>query len=148
MVSDIKHLSPLGKSDHCVLCFKFNCATDCNATFKPRFVYNKGDYASISEYLDRDWEEEFKCTNNCEEQWKILEKHLETARNKWVPLQKSKPKWKEKGTIPLNESCLRKKKKKHRSWQRYIETRDDAKWREYCKHRNQVRKMTRKLKSI
>ena len=143
MVSDIKHLSPLGKSDHCVLSFKFNRATDCNTAFKPRFLYNKGDYASISKYLDIDWEEEFKRADTCEEQWKILVNHLRIARENWVPLQTSKPKWRDKGKFPLDKNCIRKKNKKHRSWQRYIETKEDDKWKEYCKHRNQVRKMTR-----
>ena len=36
-------------------------------------------------------------------------------------------------------------KKKHRAWQRYIETRDQKKYRDYTKLRNKVRAMTRKL---
>ena len=130
MVSDVRHLSPLGKSDHCVICFKFQCSTDTNMKFKPRFIYDKGDYDSISEYLDRDWEEEFKHAASSDEQWDILAKHLHYAREKWVPLRTGKPKWREKGQFPLNKDCIRKKNKKHRSWQRYLETKDDEKWRE------------------
>ena len=31
-------------------------------------------------------------------------------------------------------------------WQRYIETRDEDKWREYCKARNKVKKLTRQAR--
>ena len=41
-----------------------------------------------------------------------------------------------KGKIPLDEASVRKIKKKHTLWKRYTE---------FCKARNQVRKMTRNL---
>ena len=51
--------------------------------------------------------------------------------------------------IPNNrdedEASVRKIKKKHTLWKRYMETKDGMYYTEFFKARNQVRKMTRKL---
>ena len=52
--------------------------------FKPRFKYDSFKY-----YLDRDWEEEFRNTNNSDEKWDIVSNHLKFAREKWMHLQKT-----------------------------------------------------------
>ena len=50
-----------------------------------------------------------------------------------------------KGKIPLDEVSVRKIKKNHTLWKRYMETNDGMYYAEFCKARNQVRKMTRNL---
>ena len=50
-----------------------------------------------------------------------------------------------RGKILLDEASVRKIKKKHTLWKRYMETKDGLYYAEFCKARNQVRKMTRKL---
>ena len=45
-VSNIEHLPPLGKSDHDVISFHFNCSLDYSKT-KSRYNYNKADYNAI-----------------------------------------------------------------------------------------------------
>ena len=46
--------------------------------------------------------------------------------------------------IPVDRDTIQKSRKKNRMWQRYMETRDTSKYREYTKLRNQVRRLTRK----
>ena len=49
-ISDLKYLAPLGKSDHCVLSFKYIChsldVNKCN-----RFLYNKANYKMMKNDL-------------------------------------------------------------------------------------------------
>jgi hypothetical protein len=49
---------------------------------------------------------------------------------------------------PLDEKTRMKIRKKHRAWQRYIETKDGQKYVEYCKLRNQVKKLTRRSQML
>ena len=42
MVSDMHHMAPLGKSDHQMLKFNFNCYAEYTGT-QHRFNYNRGD---------------------------------------------------------------------------------------------------------
>ena len=98
MVSGLDYLSPLGKSDHCVLKLNFECYCKPSQEYKPRFIYDKSDYSSIRDYLNRDWNLEFSNTHgDVEEQWKLLRRHLEFARKSWVPTRTGPPKWHSKG---------------------------------------------------
>ena len=63
MVSDIEYSSLLGKSDHCVLKFSFNCYCNPGQNFKTRYMYEKGDYSNMKDYLNRDWDIEFADSN-------------------------------------------------------------------------------------
>ena len=44
MVSEMEYLSPLGKSDHCVLQFQFNCYTKLKIDRRQKMCYDKGNY--------------------------------------------------------------------------------------------------------
>ena len=48
--------------------------------------------------------------------------------------------------VPLDNEAVSKIKKKHRSWQMYMETRDEGKHRKYTKTRNQVKNTVRRAK--
>ena len=50
-----------------------------------------------------------------------------------------------RGSYPLDQKCLKKKRKKARCWQRFLETREGEKRQDYCRQRNQVRAMPRKI---
>ena len=147
MINAVQFLSPLGKSDHCVLKFDFSCYTNQGTNNKMRYIYDKGDYTNIKNYLSRDWDHEFnEVKHDCEQQWDILLNHIEFAKKQYIPTKSGPPKWRTKGVTPLDEKCLQQIKRKRRCWQRFIETREDSKWREYCKARNQVKKMTRQIR--
>ena len=46
--------------------------------------------------------------------------------------------------LPLDRKSLGKRKKKYRLWKRFMETGDGSIYKEYCRCRNQVRRLTRK----
>ena len=45
MVSEMEYLSSLGKSDHCVLQFQFNCYTKLKIDRRQNMCYDKGNFA-------------------------------------------------------------------------------------------------------
>ena len=51
MVSEIKHLAPLGSSDHQVHSFKYSCYADGSKS-QHKFSYGKGDVVRARLYLD------------------------------------------------------------------------------------------------
>ena len=50
MVSDVQHMAPLGKSNHQMLKFNFNCYAEYTGT-QQRFNYNRGDYEDARQEL-------------------------------------------------------------------------------------------------
>ena len=50
MVSDVQHMAPLGRSDHQMLKFNFNCYSDYTGT-PQRVNYNRSDYENAKKEL-------------------------------------------------------------------------------------------------
>ena len=58
-VSDVTHHARLGKSDHSVITFKFNCYLDYSKP-KEQYVYENADFeAMINHFVETGWEEEY-----------------------------------------------------------------------------------------
>ena len=56
MIEKIDYLPSLGKSDHLVLMFNFNCCINNNFNPTEKLNFNKGDYSACREFLDEvDW---------------------------------------------------------------------------------------------
>jgi len=53
-INEIDYLSPLGKSDHCVLSIRCNFNI-FNKTVGEQYNYSKGDYANLCNFMDIDW---------------------------------------------------------------------------------------------
>ena len=49
-VSELRHLSPLGASDHSVITFKFNCYID-NVSTTNKYLFHKADFEGMKENL-------------------------------------------------------------------------------------------------
>ena len=145
-IGEIEYLSPLGKSDHCVITFNILCKVITNKYTKKRKLFNKANYEGMrKECSDINWEEKFKdCKDNVNDQWEILKTVLRLLEDKYVP-QKEVSNYR-KGNFPLNANTRKLIRRKNRLWTRYIETRDGTKYLEYCKSRNKIRALTRKLR--
>ena len=123
-VSDIAHHAPLGKRDHSVITFKFNCYLDYTKP-KERYSYDKADFQAMRSHLvETKWEEEFLGTGNtknCEDLWSSLKSKIYDFRNKFVPMTTigGKPSWSKKGSLPINKNLketIRQKNSTHRRW--------------------------------
>ena len=78
--------------------------------------------------------------------WTTFKGKLKSAMCKSIPKGKIKNHTQFKSKFPIPESTMRKIKKKNRSWQRYVETKDGKKYNEYCRNRNQVKNELKRLR--
>ena len=153
-VSDVERHAPLGKSDHDVICFKFNCYIDYSKP-KDRFVYHKTDFNATRKDLGKSqWEEDYMALENeknSEELWGLLKSKLLELRNKYVPKQQStKPSWKDIGGFPIDKTlkeAIRQKHSSHRHWISAIGRAHAGNSRlKYARARNKVTKLMRQAK--
>ena len=52
-IDELDYIAPLGKSDHCVICFRV-CNINCNSIEDvdfPKLNFNKGDYVSMNNFI-------------------------------------------------------------------------------------------------
>ena len=70
MVKDVEHFSPLGKSDHSIIAFKY-IKEHKKMT---KMLYNKGNYIGMKNEMGKiNWSKAFKdCKQNIEEQYRIF----------------------------------------------------------------------------
>ena len=154
-ISDIRHKPPLGKSDHDVLSFEFQCYVDYTQS-KEIYLFSKGDYSSMRKSLnDSKWTDNFldlanKTDISPEELWNSIKSTNLDLRNQFVPRRKTgKPFWQQKGNVPLEKEvreAIRKKEKAHRSWITGQHRFTNTKREEYTRARNKVNTMLRKAK--
>ena len=158
-VSEVVHSPPLGKSDHDVLTFEFQCYLDYSKP-KQRYKFQKGNYEAMRENLgDSNWIDDYiKKANEPgvkpEELWILFKTKLLDLRNKFVPLGKGNenPTWKTKSSIPIDEKvrkAIKEKEKAHRSWIKSKKS-DEASYlalrHQFTKARNKVNTLLRKEK--
>ena len=123
-VSDVSYHSPLGKSDHSVITFNFNCYLDYSSD-KDKFIYDKADYDAMRiDLLRSNWEYGYLSSVNdktVEDLWLSLKSKPMGLRKRFVPKKKysGKPKWTVRVTFPVSKSiqeAIRNKQKQHRQW--------------------------------
>ena len=104
-VTDIQHYAPVGKSDHNVITFNFNCYVDYSKP-KDTFNYAKGDYVNMRKALiDSKWCETFVEdieSKGIEDIWQELKNKIIILRDKYVPLRKAPTQstWSKKAVFP------------------------------------------------
>ena len=154
-VSEIEHFSPLGKSDHDVITFKFHCYLDYTKS-KARYVFGKGDFEGMRNALKDDkWEKEFISSvngKNVEELWNEIKSKFNELKYKFVPNTKPRDSsWKKLGDYPIDkklQDAVRRKHATHRRWMRNKKVDGTAELSrlEYTKARNLVTKLMRQAK--
>ena len=152
-VSDIQFTSPLGKSDHSVIYFNYNCYLDVAKHRHESFSYNKADYEAMRQYLtDLDWRTQFLKESDSlsvEDHWLTLKRMLVSVRNKFVP-KVCQHDWRRKGKIPVSKdlrNAIRSKNAAHRNWilKKNRVDGDHARM-EFKRKRNKVKTLLRKAK--
>ena len=92
-VSNIIHHAPLGKSDHSVISFRFNCYLDYTKP-KDRYAYEKADFQGMRDYLEENkWKDDYLnlATNrNKDEQWNCIKTTIHEMRDEFVPKMENK----------------------------------------------------------
>ena len=155
-VGEVKHLPPLGKSDHDVLLFDFICYIDSNS-IKDKFLYSKANFNDMKKELsESDWMASYAdlCKNskaNPNDHWTFIKTKLLELRNKYVPKISSKGKlWKNIESILLDKqtrNAMKEKEKAHRDWINSLRSGSaEASRLMYVKCRNKVNMLLRKSK--
>ena len=139
-ITNIESPAPLGKSDHLMIYLTLDLNTYTNPPV-PRPLYNKGKFSAMRNsflYYSNDYEDvNIKYNNLVRSINDLVEKH--------VP--KTKPSVNTKHTSKFIDKSTKKLiQKKHRLFQRYIETKDPIKWNNYARIRNQVKTKIRSLR--
>ena len=107
------------------------------------YNYEKADYQRLRERLDIDWTTYLQTDHDdIEEMWGKFILMFNQAEKEFIP-QKVVKTGKRKFSHPIDKKTLSKRKKKYRLWKRYLESRDAKVYEEYCRCRNQVRRLTR-----
>jgi len=126
MATDISHQSPLGKSDHAVITFRFNCYLNLTQKPRSRYQYDSANYNGMREDLNMmNWQQEFnKYRDDVNKQWSTFKEKLKSTCDKHVPKKPActNPNWKSPTSIPLDKKIVTRIHKNHRAWQRYYET--------------------------
>ena len=113
-------MTPLGKSDHNALTFKFNCYLDYSKP-QERFVYDKANFDDMRKNLA----EEKRCDNfiasvnvmSIEQIWDSIKTKIISLRDNFVPKKSnsSRPDWKGVAGIPIDSDVKKEIKEKHAS---------------------------------
>ena len=121
IIEEIYYLSPLGKSDHSILVLSINLGSEKEETSREFIDYDRGDYQKIKEELTLNWEEEL-ANKNTDEQWELLKRKIQNSVKRHVPIKKVS-----NGKPFVKRNIQENINRKHRAWQRYIETKDHGK---------------------
>ena len=83
-------------------------------------------------------------SNDPNKQYEIFRQKYQEVVDICVPIRKVSETDSPKGKA-IDPKVLKRIRKKHRAWQRFLETRDGKAHQIYCRERNQVRSLTRKF---
>jgi len=148
-IEKINELSPLGKSDHCILHIQcnFNCVLNSSLN-SLKYNYNKGNYDELSIYISNSLDTSTSPSTDFDVnlEWINLKQSLVEGIKKCVPCY-SNNSWMKKTSwkYPINSGARKLIKNKHHLWKRYMHTRDPVILSEYKNVRNLVRKESRNI---
>jgi len=143
-VSSVTSLPPLGKSDHIVIEFVYWCYCTIESRSVSKYLYNRGDYTSLTrELLNTDWEVLFEGLDT-ENMWQLFHSKLLSLIDKYIPIQSvepnSKPMW-------LNSFALKTIKQKRKAWNTYKATHRQSDYVLYTTKRNIATAAVKRAKS-
>ena len=133
-ISEIMSLPPLGKSDHIIISFEFQCYLKINGCRNYKYNYGRGDYQSMtSELLNINWPILFNGLD-IDATWSIFHSTMLQLINKYVPTilissPGPRPMW-------MNSATLKAVKQKRKAWMKYKATRQISDFVTYTKYRN------------
>jgi hypothetical protein len=102
-VADIAYHAPLGKSDHNVISFHYNCYLDFTKP-KERYNYRKADFAAMIDLLNKNgWQEKILrdgLSMSVDELWSNIKQTLDDLKSDFVPkCTAGEPSWSKKNSV-------------------------------------------------
>ena len=143
-IDNIDYESPLGKSDHRVLQFQYQCSVRRLNYKKVKFYYDKADYTAMKEMLvNINWQDKLNA-ENIDDNWEQFKNIINSVVDKYVP--KKTILMSSVRRIPLSKEQVALIKLKHKLWDKYCETKSVDDHKKACKVRNKVKNMINKAK--
>ena len=140
-IENLKYLSPLGKSDHCIILFDYITLCEKKSYKAEKKYYEKANYDAIKRHLaEINWKLLLN-EKNVQSQWNIFDKIIKECENKHVPMKIVERNRESKFKELLPEHIRLKIRKKHNLWKRFMETKLQKTYLEYCRVRNKVKNM-------
>jgi len=97
IIEDIKYLSPIGNSDHCVLDISCDCNEYSRINSAEKFNFNKGNYAASVSALNVDWDLFFAdCSTDIDKIWIKFKELVVQKTEEFVPKVNHFHTWKKK----------------------------------------------------
>ena len=144
MVEQLQLLDPVGASDHLSISMKLVYTTENEAAFRETLDYNKADYVAMRDMLNKDWEEILR-GKSTQEMADIIQTDILEAARRHTPTKRIN-----NSKIPkppyMNREALRRVKRKHSTWIRYLNTKQGRDHEAYIKARNEAAHGCRKAR--
>ena len=137
IVNDVLVKEPLGKSDHAVLSFFFECYHIRERAKKDKYNFNKGNYECMREKIKSiEWDDILKHMD-VEQSWSEITRQILEAEDKFIPRKTErkgirKPIW-------MNEKAITKIREKKEEFKRYLDTKEGKDYTAYTKARSQAK---------
>ena len=146
LLSNIEQLSPLGKSDHVSIIFDIQGYTRKHKHCNVNYAYNKGNYEEMNNELSSiDWENEFR-GKSLDENWNLLKDKIHTSMKKHIPERKTYSNNTKQKPLWMNRTAIKAVRKKHRSWRKYLQSREHIHYQYYCRDRNTATRECRRAR--
>ena len=135
MVNNIEHLPGLGKSDHEILKFKFNCYLETKENNMNKFIYSKGNFTNMTNELSLiNWQEVLHEDVQCS--WiSFTEIIIKSAENN---IPKCKVETSKHRNPYVDRQAVEAIKEKRRKWKKYQYCKNHLTYEEYKHSRNNV----------
>ena len=149
MINSISYLSPLwskdSESDHLTLIFDYKCYSELKDSESAGLDLNKGNYDLLRQkFREINWEE-ILIGDDINSMLKTFTKIYDKCVQDSIPAKKCIKFKKGNNPIWMNKAGIRKIKRKHRAWQRYLNTKEGQDYQKYARARNEARTYLRKL---
>ena len=145
LITEIEHMDPLGKSDHQVLMFDMMINVDDDVTsFRHKLNLSKGNYNIMrKDFSNLNWDHLLEMDTN--EMWKCFSDKIKESMDRNIPKIKISSKRKQQPTW-MSKKALRRIKKKHKLFKRFLNSNSGIMYRKYISMRNKCKKEIKKAK--
>lgn len=141
MVEDLAYDSPLGKSDHMVLRFRFIAESEIEERVIERRKYDYGDYASLKRELrDMSFDEVLRATT-VDENWDNMLETIHSLEEKHIPLSRINTRKKSSYKFPLKADTREMMKEKNKLAKKACHGQNPEIRKKYNRIRNKVKKL-------
>ena len=147
IIQEISHLPPLGLSHHSVLIVSLNINSPMvPVSSTPKYQLEKGDFDKMRTFVgDIDWDDALK-DKDVDQCWAVIEDLVQSAKNMFVPLKRTKRINKVKRSFTAPGSLLAVIRQKRQAFKYYKKYPTNENYENYKRLRNLVKNQAKKAK--